>query len=119
MLTNNPEALARTREIAGTCDFSLEELRYEYPAAPVAGGRSPQAELARRMGRPAQAINEIGSAAPTVEVACISRSRIQVTSPQSGSPVGISKVAEEMIIQMRTLCLLTTVSLGKPHVRPR
>jgi error-prone DNA polymerase len=47
LFAHHPEALARTLEIAGACDFSLDELRYEYPAEPVAGGRTPQAELAR------------------------------------------------------------------------
>ncbi|MGB0626600.1 MAG: error-prone DNA polymerase [Alphaproteobacteria bacterium] len=42
-----PDAVARTAEIAGKCRFSLDELRYEYPAEPVAAGRTPDAELAR------------------------------------------------------------------------
>ena len=42
-----PGAVARTGEIAAKCRFSLDELRYEYPAEPVAAGRTPDAELAR------------------------------------------------------------------------
>ena len=42
-----PEALARTVEIAERCNFSLDELRYEYPVDPVPGSRSPQQELER------------------------------------------------------------------------
>ncbi len=41
-----PDAIARTVEIAQKCRFSLEELRYEYPAEPVPAGRTPDAELA-------------------------------------------------------------------------
>ncbi len=41
-----PDAIARTVEIAEKCRFSLEELRYEYPAEPVPAGRTPDAELA-------------------------------------------------------------------------
>tara|TARA_R110002110_G_scaffold260260_4_gene476024 strand:+ start:64 stop:3468 length:3405 start_codon:yes stop_codon:yes gene_type:complete len=42
-----PDAVARTAQIAAKCRFSLDELRYEYPAEPVAAGRTPDAELAR------------------------------------------------------------------------
>ncbi len=42
-----PDAIARTGDIAARCRFSLDELRYEYPAEPVAAGRTPDAELAR------------------------------------------------------------------------
>jgi len=42
-----PDALANTRAIADACTFSLEELRYEYPAEPVPDGRTPQQELER------------------------------------------------------------------------
>jgi len=41
-----PDAIARTVEIAEKCRFSMEELRYEYPAEPVPAGRTPDAELA-------------------------------------------------------------------------
>lgn len=42
-----PDAIARTVEIAEKCRFSLEELRYEYPAEPVPAGRTPDAQLAQ------------------------------------------------------------------------
>ena len=37
---DHPEALARTIEIAQACDFSLDELKYEYPDEPVPPGKS-------------------------------------------------------------------------------
>ena len=40
-----PEAVARSLEIAGSIQFDLEELRYEYPDEPVPPGRTPQAYL--------------------------------------------------------------------------
>ncbi|AWK85458.1 error-prone DNA polymerase [Azospirillum thermophilum] len=43
-----PDAVVRTLEIADRCRFSLEELRYEYPAEPVPEGSTPQEELIRR-----------------------------------------------------------------------
>ncbi len=46
-----PDAIARTGEIAAKCRFSLDELRYESPAEPVSGGRTPDAELARQTWR--------------------------------------------------------------------
>jgi error-prone DNA polymerase len=42
-----PQALARTLAVAEACAFSLEELRYEYPADPVPEGSTPQEELTR------------------------------------------------------------------------
>ena len=42
-----PDAVARTMELAERCCFSLDELRYEYPAEPVPQGRTAQEELAR------------------------------------------------------------------------
>ncbi|MDP6566319.1 MAG: error-prone DNA polymerase, partial [Alphaproteobacteria bacterium] len=48
LFADHPGALARGVEIAGRCDFSLDELRYEYPAEPVPGGRTPQQELERQ-----------------------------------------------------------------------
>jgi error-prone DNA polymerase len=47
LFRDHPGAVARTVEIADKCRFSLEELRYEYPAEPVPGNRTPDAELAR------------------------------------------------------------------------
>ena len=40
-----PDAILRTREIAEACQFSLDTLRYEYPAEITTGGRTPQQEL--------------------------------------------------------------------------
>jgi error-prone DNA polymerase len=40
-----PEATARTIEIAERCRFSLDQLRYEYPAETPNTGRMPQDEL--------------------------------------------------------------------------
>jgi error-prone DNA polymerase len=41
-----PEAVARSLEIAGRIQFTLDELRYEYPDEPVPPGKTPQAYLA-------------------------------------------------------------------------
>ncbi|HZY20764.1 MAG TPA: error-prone DNA polymerase [Beijerinckiaceae bacterium] len=41
----HPQAIARTLEIAETCNFSLDELRYEYPEEPVPPGKTPQQHL--------------------------------------------------------------------------
>ncbi|SFI40056.1 error-prone DNA polymerase [Albimonas pacifica] len=46
LFADHPDALARAREIAERCRFSLDELRYEYPDE-VAGGEDPQARLER------------------------------------------------------------------------
>ncbi|MDQ3477536.1 MAG: error-prone DNA polymerase, partial [Pseudomonadota bacterium] len=40
-----PQAIHATREFADAVDFSLDELRYEYPRETVPEGRSPQAHL--------------------------------------------------------------------------
>ena len=42
-----PDAVTRSADIAAMCDFSLDELRYEYPVDPVPHGSTPQAELER------------------------------------------------------------------------
>ncbi len=42
-----PGLLAETLEIAGRCRFSLDELRYEYPAELVPAGATPASWLAR------------------------------------------------------------------------
>ena len=42
-----PEALARTREIAGRCRFSLDELRYQYPKERDDPALTPQEALER------------------------------------------------------------------------
>lgn len=41
------DAVRRTAEIAGQCDFSLDELAYEYPDEPAGDSASPQQELER------------------------------------------------------------------------
>jgi error-prone DNA polymerase len=40
-----PQALERTGEIAGACNFSLDELQYEYPQEITTEGRTPIEEL--------------------------------------------------------------------------
>ena len=40
-----PHAIAATREVADRCQFSLDELQYEYPQETVPDGRSPQEYL--------------------------------------------------------------------------
>jgi error-prone DNA polymerase len=40
-----PDALRRSVEIAEACQFSLDELRYEYPEEITTEGRTPQQEL--------------------------------------------------------------------------
>ena len=41
-----PDAIARTIEVAGRCDFSLDELRYEYPEELCPDGKTPTEYLA-------------------------------------------------------------------------
>ena len=55
LFRDHPDAVARTVEIAARCRFSLDELRYEYPAEPVPAGRTPQQELERLTGEGAAA----------------------------------------------------------------
>ncbi len=40
-----PEAIANTMEIAKACNFSLDELKYEYPDEPIPKGTTPQSHL--------------------------------------------------------------------------
>jgi error-prone DNA polymerase len=42
LFAGHPDALARTIEIAQSCDFSLDELKYEYPDEPVPPGFTAQ-----------------------------------------------------------------------------
>jgi len=42
-----PEAVALTREISGRCEFSLDELRYEYPDELCPDGQNPMAYLSQ------------------------------------------------------------------------
>jgi error-prone DNA polymerase len=46
LFRGHPEALANTLEVARRCDFSLEELRHDYPEELTTEGRTPQQELA-------------------------------------------------------------------------
>ena len=43
----HPEAIANTIELASRCNFSLEELTYEYPDEIAPNGEDPQARLER------------------------------------------------------------------------
>ncbi len=45
MFRGHEDAVSRTVEIAETCRFSLEELRYNYPREPVPAGKTPQQHL--------------------------------------------------------------------------
>jgi error-prone DNA polymerase len=49
LFRRRPDAVARTLEIVEACQFSLGELKYEYPAEPVPEGRTPQEELVRQV----------------------------------------------------------------------
>ena len=40
-----PDAIIRTQEIAASCQFSLDQLKYEYPEEITTQGRTPQEEL--------------------------------------------------------------------------
>jgi len=40
-----PDTIVRTQEIADACQFSLSELKYEYPEELTTNGRTPQEEL--------------------------------------------------------------------------
>ena len=42
-----PDAVSRTAEVADRCDFSLEELRYDYPEELCPDGETPSSYLAR------------------------------------------------------------------------
>src|SRR6266566_3080157 len=46
LFRDHRDALARSLEIVARCDFSLDELRYEYPEEPVPDGMTPQQRLA-------------------------------------------------------------------------
>ncbi|HEX8357030.1 MAG TPA: PHP domain-containing protein, partial [Segetibacter sp.] len=45
LFTQFPGAIIRTEEIAEACQFSLDELKYEYPEEITSEGRTPQQEL--------------------------------------------------------------------------
>jgi error-prone DNA polymerase len=45
LFRGHEDALARSIEIAESCTFSLDELKYEYPDEPVPEGKTPQSHL--------------------------------------------------------------------------
>ncbi|MEP6595697.1 MAG: PHP domain-containing protein, partial [Ginsengibacter sp.] len=45
LFSHHPEAIMRTQEITEACQFSLDELKYEYPEEITTDGRTPQEEL--------------------------------------------------------------------------
>jgi len=45
LFKGHEDALRRTIEIAESCSFSLDELKYEYPDEPVPEGKTPQSHL--------------------------------------------------------------------------
>ena len=47
LFRGHEEALARTGDLAARCQFSLDELAYEYPDEPSGNSATPQAELER------------------------------------------------------------------------
>ncbi len=51
LFRDRPDAVARTLELVRDCRFSLDELKYEYPAEPVPESRTPQQQLARLIDR--------------------------------------------------------------------
>ena len=50
LFRRHPEAIARSLEIAESCRFSLDELRYEYPDETVGSGETAQQTLVRLTG---------------------------------------------------------------------
>ncbi len=47
LFCDRPDAVLNTLSLTERCDFSLDELRYEYPVEPVPQGRTAQEELNR------------------------------------------------------------------------
>ena len=45
LFSNFEDAIARTKNIADACQFSLDELKYEYPEEPVPEGKTAQSHL--------------------------------------------------------------------------
>ncbi|HUR43890.1 MAG TPA: error-prone DNA polymerase [Aestuariivirga sp.] len=45
LFQEHPEAIVSTMEIANACNFSLDELKYEYPDEPIPKGKTPQSHL--------------------------------------------------------------------------
>jgi error-prone DNA polymerase len=46
LFRDHPDAVSETVRFAAACDFSLDELRYEYPSEPVPAGKSADQHLA-------------------------------------------------------------------------
>lgn len=51
LFKNYPEAIAATQDIAALCNFSLDELQYNYPNEPVPKGKTPQQHLKYLVGK--------------------------------------------------------------------
>ena len=49
-----PHAIAAARAVADACDFTLDELKYEYPQEEYPGGLSPQRHLERQVWKGAR-----------------------------------------------------------------
>ena len=47
LFADAPDAVARTREIADDCRFSLDRIRYRYPTTAASGGMDPSTRLRR------------------------------------------------------------------------
>jgi error-prone DNA polymerase len=47
LFRDRPDAISNTQAIVDACSFSLEEIKYDYPAEPVPEGSTPQQELER------------------------------------------------------------------------
>ena len=63
-----PPLVDATREIAGRCRFSLDELRYEYPEEIVPAGTTPAAHLRRLVGEGAARRWPAGTPAPVARL---------------------------------------------------
>jgi error-prone DNA polymerase len=64
-----PEAIRHAQEIADACQFSLDELKYEYPTEIITEGRTPQEELTYLALQ--GATQHFGEAIPTKTAAAI------------------------------------------------
>jgi error-prone DNA polymerase len=45
LFRDHPQAVAETMRLVERCDFSLDELKYEYPEEPIPPGKTPQKHL--------------------------------------------------------------------------
>jgi error-prone DNA polymerase len=82
LFRSQPQAIEATLEVAERCRFDLSELRYEYPDE-VPDGRSPQDELARRVGEAVQ--TRYGPAPPAAITAQIAR-ELQLIAQRAYAP---------------------------------